>query len=230
MRFTSTLLAPILFLSAAGSPLAGRAQDPAPVPAPRYYVGVAAYSSAYQPLSGGYQGTRLPFQLTAGYQLRPRLALQLGVAYSGVSSSYFNASHYFPNPGAPGVYFDYDIHSTERNTSLALLARYTLTRQAAHRLQVDLLGGLTLEAGYYTYNSLHTDSSQVPVTRRFDQSGTDWSYLLTAGPSVRYRLGRHLEALLDFTLNHDFNSDHRPHSSVLTGATALGLRYRFGGL
>lgn len=69
-----------------------------------------------------------------------------------------------------------------------------------------------------------SDSSQVPVTSRYQSRGTDWGVLLTAGPSVGYRLGRHLETLLDFTLQRDI----LPESSVLTGATALGLRYRFG--
>lgn len=211
-------------------PLLGFAQAEVAAPAPRYYVGLAAYSSAYQPLGGGaFRSTRLPAQLMAGYQLRPRLAVQLSGAYSGVSSSHFSVGRYLSAPGVPGAYFDYDIRSTERNTSLALLARYTLTRQPARRLQVDMLGGATLEASHYTYTSISTDSSRAPYTHRYDEGGTNWAYLLTAGPSVRYRLGRHLEALLDFTLSHDLNPSHRPNSSPLTGATALGLRYRFGG-
>jgi hypothetical protein len=162
--------------------------------------------------------------------MRPRLAVQLGVAYSGLSYSYANAGSY-ASPGAPGTSYDYRVHNKERNTSVALLARYTLTRNAAHRLQVDVLGGVTMEVQHYAYSiiNIDTDSSQV-VTYRYADSATNWAYLLTAGPSVRYRFGRHLEALLDFTLSHDFDRSHRPYSSALTGATALGLRYRFGGL
>jgi hypothetical protein len=67
----------------------------------------------------------------------------------------------------------------------------------------------------------------VPVTSYQDYGGTAWASLLTAGPSMRHRFGPHLEALLDFTLNYEVNRN-RPYSSTLTGATALGLRYRFG--
>ena len=165
----------------------------------------------------------------AGYQLRPRLAVQLGVAYSSVDISYFGISRYYPYQGPPrGVYFDYDFQGRERNTSLALLARYTLTRRLGHRLQVDALGGLTTEISRYSSVRVASDSSLVPVTSRYESRGTDWSVLLTAGPSARYRLGRHLEALLDFTLNFNPRRGRLTESSVLTGATALGLRYRFG--
>jgi hypothetical protein len=217
----------------ATAPLFALAQAVGPAPTPRYYVGLAAYSSAYQGLEGNAfrGGPRIPVQVAAGYQLRPRLAVQLGVAYSGVSYSTFGISRYFITQGAPaGVYFDYSSQRKERNTSVALLARYTLTRQPAHRLQVDVLGGATMEVEHYAYSSVNTDSLRVPVTSRYAENGTNWAYLVTAGPSVRYRFGRHLEALLDFTLSYDFDRSHRPYSSLLTGATALGLRYRFGGL
>jgi hypothetical protein len=223
-----------LFLSSllATAPLLSFAQADAAAPTPRYYVGLAAYSSTYQPLSrNAYRGgTRVPFQVVAGYQLRPRLAVQLGVAYSGLSYKYSNAGSY-SSPGSANTSYDYRVQNKERNTSVTLLARYTLTRKPAHRLQVDVLGGVTMEVQQYAYSSINidTDSSQV-VTYRYAESGTNWAYLVTAGPSVRYRFGRHLEALLDFTLSHDFDRSHRPYSSVFTGATALGLRYRFGGL
>lgn len=229
MNLCTVALASLL----AATPLLSSAQATAEAPTPRYYVGLAAYSSAYQGLGGNaYRGgPRIPVQVTAGYQLRPRLAVQVGVAYSGISYSTFGISRYFPSQGYPaGVYFDYSNKSKERNTSVALLARYTLTRQPAHRLQVDVLGGATLEVQHYAYSTVSSDSSRVPVVYRYDESGTNLAYLVTAGPSVRYRFGRHLDAVLDFTLNYDFDHSHRPNSSVLTGATALGLRYRFGGL
>lgn len=225
MPFHYPFLASLLVLAPRLSP----AQPTEPAPVPRYYLGLAAYSSAYQPLGGGaYRGIRVPVQVVAGYQLRPRLAVQLGVAYSGTSYSSFNAGRYVRTAGSAGVYYDYTHQSTVRNTSAALLARYTLTRQPAHRFQADLLGGITLENSRYTYHDIDTDSSQVPITSRYDESGTNWATLLTAGPSVRYRFGSHLEALLDFTLSYDINRDHHLYRSELTGAMALGLRYRFG--
>jgi hypothetical protein len=49
-------------------------------------------------------------------------------------------------------------------------------------------------------------------------------WLLTAGLSTRYRLGQHLEAVLDATLNARVSSLDSPP----TLAGALGVRYRFG--
>ena len=210
-------------------PALGHAQAAEP-PVPRYYVGLAAYSSAYQPLGGGiYRSTRLPFQVSVGYQVRPRLAVQLGVAYSSSSADYSNVGRYYPAAGpAGGVYVGYSSQSTDRSTSLALLARYTLTRHLGQRVQVDALGGVTVQASRYTLANTYSDSSQVPVRQRYEGRGTDWGVLLTAGPSVRCRLSSHFDALLDFTLNYDLNRGNSPESSLLTGATALGLRYRFG--
>jgi hypothetical protein len=182
------------------APLTGFAQTTAPVP--RYYVGLAAYSSGYQPLGGNYySGTRLPFQLTAGYQLRPRLAVQVGVAYSGGSYSYFNAGRYYTSAGAaasPYSYYEFQGRNQERNTSVALLARYTLTRQPQHRFQADLLGGVTLERERYNALSTRTfsDSTRTNVvTTNSDDTVRSNDILLTAGASARYRFGRHLEAV-----------------------------------
>ena len=217
-----------------GSSLAGRAQASEATPAPRYYVGLAAYSSNYQPLGGNYySGTRIPFQLTAGYQLRPRLAVQVGVAYSGESYNYFNAGRYYTSAGAaasPYAYYEFQGRSQERNTSVALLARYTLTRKPQHRFQADLLGGFTLERERYSTLATQTysDSTRANiVTTNSDDTFRSNNLLLTAGASARYRFGRHLEAVLDFTLNQRLTNTRDRYNS-LTSATALGLRYRFG--
>lgn len=218
-----------------GPAFAGFAQTAAPqaaaaTPAPRFYVGLGAYSSNYQSLGGqAYRGVRVPVQLTAGYQWRPRLAVQASVAYSGVSDSYANAGRYYPDNGTgKGVYFDYQGTNTARNTSVALLARYTLTRQPAHRLQFDLLGGFTLEHGSYRSRGTTADSARVPFAAPFDNRASSTSLLLTFGPSVRYRLGSRFELLYDFTLNTRLVSDQPYSIRGLTTASALGLRYRFG--
>ncbi|HET9502882.1 MAG TPA: outer membrane beta-barrel protein [Hymenobacter sp.] len=219
------------FLLAA--PLAGFAQATSPIP-PRYYVGLAAYTSSYQPLGGNYfSGTRIPLQLTAGYQLRPRLAVQVGVAYSGLSYSYFNAGRYYTTSGAaasPYAYYEFQGRNQERNTSVALLARYTLTRKPQHRFQADLLGGFTLERERFNRLSTQTysDSTRANViTENSDDTFRRNNLLLTGGASARYRFGRHLEAVLDFTISQSL-TDSRNTYSRLTSATALGLRYRFG--
>jgi hypothetical protein len=216
-------------------PFSGLAQGSQPAPTPKFYVGLAAYSSYYQTLGGNFfSGTRIPFQLTAGYQWRPRLAAQVGVAYSGLSYSYFNAGRYYTNTGAaasPYAFYEYQGRSQQRNTSVALLARYTLTRKSQHHFQADLLGGFTWERERYSNfsNQTYADSTRANVyTANVDDTYHHNTLLLTAGASARYRFGRHLEAVLDFTLNQNLLDNRTTRYTSLTGATALGLRYRFG--
>jgi len=95
---------PVLILSSllATAPLFSCAQAAAEAASPRYQVGLTAYSSAYQPLGGSaYRGIHVPVQVVAGYQLRPRLAVQLGVAYSSISYSSFGVGRYLSAPGTP---------------------------------------------------------------------------------------------------------------------------------
>jgi hypothetical protein len=216
-----------------GSSFASCAQG-IPAANPRYYVGLAAYSSSYQALGGTYySGTRIPFQLTTGYQLRPRLAVQVSVAYSGQSYNYFDTGRYYTMSGAaasPYAYYEFQGRNQERNTSVALLARYTLTRKPQHRFQADLLGGFTLEREHYNALATRTFSDSTHanvVTANSDDTFRSNNILLTAGASARYRFGRHLETLLDFTLNQRLTNT-RDRYNALTSATALGLRYRFG--
>ena len=231
MHFSSLALGSLLL----GLPLSSFAQNSLPATAPRFYMGLAAYSSAYQALGGNYySGTRIPFQLTAGYQLRPRLAVQVGVAYSGQSYNYFDAGRYYNTSGAsasPYAYYEFNGRNQQRNTSVALLARYTLTRQPQHHFQVDLLGGFTWERERYNNLATRTysDSTRANVfTANNDDTFRRNNLLLTAGASARYRFGRHLEAVLDFTLNQSLLNNRTARFTSLTGATALGLRYRFG--
>ena len=218
----------------AASPLLGLAQATSPAPTPRYYVGLALYASDYQPLGGSYyRGVTVPVQLTVGYQLRPRLAVQASVAYSSANANYFGLGKYYSGSAAaasPYAFFEYHGSTSSRTISTTLLARYALTRQAAHRLQVDVLGGFVqvYQRSTRTQVQTDTDSTQtVLVTRSTGSEVEQYDLLLAAGASARYRLGRHLEAVFDVMLNHNLKA------SPITGypsATALGLRYRFGGL
>ncbi|MDJ0364622.1 outer membrane beta-barrel protein [Hymenobacter sp. H14-R3] len=212
-----------------GSPLLGRAQTTAALP--RYYVGLAAYSSDFQPLGGTYYGgTTVPVQLTLGYQLQPRLAVQLGVAYSQKTYDYVNTSQSFYSGAAPGLpyYFAYSSHGSDYQTSVRGLVRYTLTRQPAHRVQFDVLGGLTFEYARANSHITRTDSDSlqnVIVTTNYDDHYSFTNFLLTGGLSTRYRFSQRLEAVLDVTLSRSFM---RGQNSGFPGSTALGLRYRFG--
>lgn len=231
MRFLSVALGGLLL----GAAFPALAQTSAEAPAaPRYYVGLGAYSSFYNRLGGLSRGynfpMRLPVQLTAGYQLRPRLAVQVGVAYSGATANFSAMRRGYSAPGSPGTFFEYYGTSTQRNTSLSALARYTLTRNQAHRVQFDALGGFTLEHASGFDRGIYSDS--LGGTRNVSSYGYRASrntLLLTAGIGTRFRLSRHFELTYDFTLNKALTGPApHPASVGLTTSSALGLRYRFG--
>lgn len=211
-----------------GLPLIGFGQ--ASDPTPRYYVGLAVLSSDLQPLQFDYRGVAVPVQLTLGYQLRPRLAAQLGLARTTTDRNYFGAgvSDYGPNGVGARTYFDVDYSIHSRAFTTAALLRYTLTRNAGHRFQADALGGLTYLRSDYEYNEHRTmyDSTQTVLATNSIEEHQHGNYLLlTAGLSARLRLGHHLEAVADGTLSYGLL-----HGDLgLNSGAALGLRYRFGG-
>ena len=215
-----------------GSPLLGLAQTTEPTPAPRFYVGLGAYSSFYQKLGSQYgpnSGFRLPVQLTAGYQLRPRLALQLGVAYSGTSDKYNNEGIVFTSPGVPDRYIQSSGTSSVRTASVSALARYTLTRDPARRLQFDALGGFGLETSTVSFNSTRTESQAgATTTESYSYHGTRSLVLGTLGLGARYRVAPRFDLSLDVTANYAPAIGSNRYVPGLTSATALGLRYRFG--
>ncbi|WP_375434839.1 hypothetical protein [uncultured Hymenobacter sp.] len=188
-------------------------------PAYRFYVGVGAYSSQHE-----HWGRRdgLPFtspiQLTLGYQLRPRLALQV----SGVSAATEGGIAGFV-PQANGTLLPYSRTYGNRSTSLSALGRYTLTRTLAHRLQVDGLGGLTLHHYSYDGTGSYPDTNAPGGFGTYDQQSRNTDVLLTGGASVRYRLSAHLEAVADGMVSTSLRA-----LRDITPAGALGLRYNFG--
>ncbi|MFD2718534.1 outer membrane beta-barrel protein [Hymenobacter monticola] len=215
-------------------PLLSRAQA---APAPRYYVGLAAYSSDYQPLGSrrpGVTGFPVPLQLTAGYQLTPRLAVQVGLAYSGSASAYNGEGYFYNLNSNQGIYYSYAGKSSIRNASASVLARYTLTRQPGHRLQFDALGGLTLEHRRGTDRGTYTDSlGGRRNASPYDDRAAVNTLLLTAGLGTRYRLSSRFDLTLDLLLNRSLNA---PAPSPIfynfqngfSSSAALGVRYRFG--
>lgn len=204
-------------------PLRGAAQ-PQPVPAPKVYVGLGVSLGTY----GAAFDTAFP-TLTAGVQLNSRWALQASAGYRQRTYAYAGAGQFLdPNGQAfPGVY-----HSDDRIQLLALpvLARYALTRRAAHRFQADAVGGFTLvrlrTSGHFqSFNG----SNPVPVyDYRYDVTHT--GAFASFGPGVRYRLGGRLEATGDVVFNYLLNKAsygqlvHR----FTTANAAVSVRYHFG--
>ena len=225
MRF----LAPLAITSLLGSSaLASAQQAPtqqAPAPASRFYVGLAAYTSNYLPIGRAWQkGFLLPLQATVGYQLMPRLALQGSFAYSSRGNSYAGTSYDLTSTGQVLVPYSYAGQYRQRLSSAALLARYTLTRQAASRWQFDLLGGLTLVHTSYEDSYERTAGSSAA---RADQTSYRTNSLLpTAGLGVRYRLLPKLEATSNVLLGLPVAGYG---TRELSPSLSLGLQYTFGG-
>ena len=225
MRFLALALGGLLLAAA----LPARAQTSDETPAvPRFYVGLGAYSSFYQQLGGQYnRAVQVPVQLTAGYQLRPRLAVQVGLAYSGSSAHYAFAGRVYNSPDG---YVDYDQTFTFRHASVSALARYTLTRKPAHRVQFDALGGVALENSRSFSRGTQADSlGGTRNVTNFSNRSSRNVLLLTAGIGTRFRLSSRFELFYDFTLNKALTGPAPyPAPMGLTGSNALGLRYRFG--
>ncbi|WP_022826324.1 hypothetical protein [Hymenobacter norwichensis] len=188
-------------------------------PAYRFYVGVGAYTSKHEHWGSrdGLPSTH-PLQLTLGYQLRPRLALQV----SGVSAITKGSTAGFV-PQANGTLLPYSRKYANRSTSLSALGRYTLTRTPAHRLQVDGLGGFTVHHYSFDGTGSYPDSNAPGGFSGYEQQSRTTDLLLTGGVSVRYRLSTHLEAVADGTVSTSLRA-----LRDVTPAGALGLRYNFG--
>ncbi|NML63828.1 hypothetical protein HHL22_01290 [Hymenobacter sp. RP-2-7] len=228
MPKTAVLVAYLLGLPllSYGQAPAATPPDSATLPAPRVYVGLGLYISEYQPLS--FDATRyaerlLPVQLTVGYQLRPRWAVQGSAAYSGYQSGYSQPASY-PTP-LPDVFTEFVLTSSRRNLSVAGLGRYTLTRKAARRLQADALGGATLVKQWFisgNYSDAPNGAGVYYLTGYTHRQVV--GVLLTAGAALRYRLVPRLDATFEGTANVDL----RGNFSGLSSSLALGLRYGFG--
>lgn len=209
-------------------PFLALAQRPVPPASGRLYVGLGAYLSNFQGISGNsFSGLKVPVQLTAGYQLRPRLALQVSVAYNRPTFDFSTLNTTDTTPGALIVAHRYEGQSIWRRTTLSGQVRYSL-RQPTRRWQVELLAGYAQEREVYT--SYHTYTAIDNTNSVYDSSySTDnHTYSLntfTAGLSTRYCFGAHFAAVADGLLVGVPN-----HWSSPPGlAGSLGLRYRFGG-
>lgn len=214
-----------------GLPLVGFAQETRSVLAPELYVGVAVYSGPYQRLDFtniGASNSNIPVQVTVGYQLRPRLAVQLGLAYSG--NKYTHEYEYdFTDTNTNQIHYNTTSTYTLRTFDTALLLRYTLTRTSTHRFQTDLVGGFQLthqrarRVGTDNYSYVNP-SQGIPVSVEYDEFYRYNVLNVDLGPSFRYRFGQRLEAVGDLIFNLPVTGNYHGLDSSL----ALGLRYHFG--
>lgn len=227
MVFSKIILSSLLL----GLPLVSFAQDEQPAPAPKFYMGLSAYSGPYQRFgSTNTNGTNIniPVQATFGYQLRPRLAMQLGLIYSGYKRGY-QYDYNYTDTNTNQLNFSTNYTYTLRTFDTSLLLRYTLTRKAAHRFQADLVGGLRLthQRGHQIGRNIYSyaNPSQGPSTIvEYDNLYSANVLSVDLGPGFRYRFGQRLEAVGDILFGLPITGNYHNLDSSL----ALGLRYRFG--
>lgn len=220
----------LLSSSLLGASFGGHAQSSDLPATPHFYGGLGVYSSSHHKLGSWDAGqSRIPVQGVIGYQLQPRLAVQLGVAYSSNSTNYAyttSYSSYYPPP--PSTNVDVIGNYRERSTTTTLLARYGLTRTPSHRFQADLLGGAKFEYVHFTDRGSRTTHDQAsPVTSTYEIPSHDTQFALSVGIGLRYRLAPRLEATYDFTFDQPLNSSFY-NGKRLQASMGLGLRYHFG--
>jgi hypothetical protein len=246
-------------LAALAVPLLSAAQGvPTPAPAtlrsPTFYLGVSA-ATGLTASPDGFSGTptgpttynHVPLlpKLTAGWQLLPRLALQVSGQYAQQSDTYnFIEGRSDVNGqviAIPGFH-GFRLHSV----AVPILARYTLTSNLTHRLQVDLLGGVTLVHRSTQYHSLvyFPEPGAPPLPAGITPEVTDVAYKqastavhLSLGPSCRYRIAPHWQVMAEAVANYRVTADPIGRSvfspakantrTALTGS--LGVFYSFAG-
>lgn len=198
-----------------------------------FFVGIHFLQSSYEvffPSSpeGNLTGVT-PWQLSAGGNLSPRLALQLGYSYR------HEEDHLDPSYTGTTLsgQFISGSSSDERWTHcVPLLARYTALGFPNHRLQADLLLGLTL-LHTREFSAVESRVDYQVVSKRSDQYKATQGYI-SGGFGLHYSFSYHFEGILDCTYSHNFHpASEDVHLNVtgnrfgLTRALSLGLRYRF---
>lgn len=227
--FTRTIC--LAGLLAGTLPRLGSAQVVAATPAP-FYVGLGGSLNTTSRLSSFNTNSLAP-TLTAGWQLSPRLAVQVSASYRQNSSySAFSGRQLDANgQSQPGIW-----SSTRRDrlVSVPVLTRYTLTNPN-QRLAVDLLGGATVRRYYYSFKENFTFDQGATIPSQFTNDDANTYVYLTLGPSLRYRLGEKLDLTGDIGFNYSLTKnygsvfDYRTTLNRLSGNVQLGVRYRFGG-
>lgn len=190
----------------------------------RFYGGVGGFVGKYRiPYANG---TLLHYiaapVLTVGYQITPRLAIQ-------ISGANYNDSHHYEGEAYDRVaqkvigmaYSEYERGAT----AVPVLFRYTLSKKSTHRVQFDALAGISFLRTNYrdalaVVDSIGTILSQSQQAESMNQN------VLTLGLGVKIRLIRHLDFVGDVEANRTLsNKGYLTHH--LQVSCLAGLRYRF---
>lgn len=220
----------------------------APVTGAKFYVGLGAASSLLKSPDGFAATPVTPIthndapvlpQLTAGWQLAPRLALQLGVRYAQQRSTYTFVQGSTTGSGSAGLFPGFESFRF-RSIAAPVLLRYTLTHNPAQRVQVDALGGVTLVRRWTQYHNLRRvsspDSTQADFALDTQSALASTDVHATLGLGVRCRVASRLELAAEVLANYQVNTPKRPtigtttltEVSRLAPTGSVGVNYRFG--
>ena len=184
---------------------------------PRYYVGVGG--SVLNSFGSGSSRILGP-SLTAGLQLSPQLAVQIGatVTWRNYSTGY--------------SYTDYQLQQTvytnesrSKFITVPALLRYTLS-PVAKRLQFDALVGLSflVNTSRSTSTTLFPDQTQYESsTRHSNLRGS-----LVLGPALRYSLTPKVALTAEVPVNLVIGNSYGSFSNRFFYNLQVGARYNFG--
>jgi hypothetical protein len=188
----------------------------------QFYVGIGADLLTNVPFNSASVPSHLVGPaLSAGLQLNPRLALQLGVAYHWTSDSYTTPT-YNSGTGIPG---------TDTNTNnykyftVPVLLRYTFI-PSVERFHVDGLAGVSVLHTRYHY--AHTAAfPSIPISYSEEITSHVTRASLTLGPSLRYTLSPGVELVANSLVSVGLGDMYR-FSDRLFLHVLVGAQYTFG--
>lgn len=156
-----------------------------------------------------------------GYQLKPRLALQLG--YQGQTGTYISSGIY-SNGGSFGLN---ESETKEQTLAFPLLARYHLTRQYQKRMQFDVVGGAALVYARVRNQENRSRNGQATETYSFERQNVGTH--LSGGLNASYGMGRQrkLQLTAEYVLIQNLQTAFTGLNATQAGGS-LGVRYRFG--
>lgn len=196
-----------------------------------YYVALQ-YSQAnyeiYYPSTPNYNSIYAP-QLVVGWQLKPRLAAQVGFGFE--RTSYRQDPSYTGTTVAGVPIYGWSQEKTYMH-SFPVLMRYSLVQYRKTRVQLDFLAGATvLYAKFRSEGAGYVGGQLVRQSSYGDQAT---QFYLAGGFGVRYLFRPRIEGVFEAIWSR--NTKEVPsvvHLNVsgnslgITKAYSLGLRYRF---
>ncbi|QNE41374.1 hypothetical protein F1C16_18335 [Hymenobacter sp. NBH84] len=187
----------------------------------RAYIGTQAGVYGYYIPSERYYsnlGVGIGPYIYAGYYLRPRLAMQVGLQYQYNQSRYSQFS----------VLDGYDQTTSDEYTfAIPVVMRYSLTKTFAQRVQFDVVGGVAVLTGLVHSQSVLYQNGQ-PMNQSTGREQT-WAVNPMAGLDIAYGFGRkrQLQVTAEGVLIKPIAVNFQNRYGYLRPGVSVGLRYRF---